>query len=103
MREAILWSIVVTAIGLPLIFRTRWWPRVLGVSLLWLITAAAWGEVQMSARDAAESAYKIGGRSDEFVRGAIAARDAALLMSRECWAAVAGVSVLALVPMKKRQ
>ena len=90
---------VVLAIGFP----RRRWVRVICVVPMLALAALAWGVVVTSHRIAVEKAGITSWQSnDPFIEGVLAARDVALGAQPLILASVAGLVVLALLPLGKR-
>jgi len=104
MALALIWTVIVAAIVAPLVFRDRWWLRVLSVVVMVWFAGVAWTGVVGSSRLASETAHRDGIEvSKDFLRGSIAARDAATSMMPLFLGIVVGLSLLALVPSRVKK
>ena len=60
MARALIWTVIVAAIVAPLVFRDRWWLRVLSVVVMVWFAGVAWTGVVGSSRLASETAHRDG-------------------------------------------
>ena len=104
LSTVLIWAIVVMAIAAPVVFRDRWWVRLLSVVVLIWFGGVVLTGVAGSARLASETAHRDSiEESEDFGRGARASRDAAVSMMPLFGAVLGGLSLLALLPLKPRK
>ena len=96
-----MWSTIALAIVLPVVFRSKQWLRVLSVVVLIWWATTAWVGILTNARVACEDERRGRGVvTDDFDRGARAARDASYKMTPLFWAVVIELSLLTVVPSR---
>ncbi len=100
---SLMWTTLVAAVALPVVFRRSRVVRLLGIVTMLGAAELAWTGIQTSARIATERGHvATEGPDHPFVQGALAARDAALHMKPVFWGTVLGLAVLALVPLRPK-